>query len=340
MTVPQSSRELHLAARPRGMPGPDAFSRADVPVRDPAPGNVVVANTHLSVDPYMRGRMDDVPSYIPPWPLGAPLDGAAVGKVIASEAPELPIGTAVEHQLSWREVAVGSAEHFARIDVDDISPSAYLGVLGTPGLTAWVGMRDVARVEPGETVFVSGAAGAVGSLAGQIARLMGAGRVIGSAGSPKKVAYLRDELGFDAAFDYHDGPVVEQLAAAAPKGIDVVFDNVGGDQLEAAIGAIGVHGRIALCGAISGHNATVPAPGPRNLFELIVRRVRVQGFLVLDHLDRMTAFRAEAGRWLRDGDLIARETIVDGLDAMPDALLGLYRGENIGKMVVRLGDNR
>lgn len=334
------SREIQLAARPRGVPGPDSFSWAERPVPDPGPGEVIVANTHLSVDPYMRGRMDDVPSYIPPWPLGTPLDGAAVGVVVASEAPELPVGTAVEHQLSWREIAAGPAERFAPIDVDGISPSAYLGVLGAPGLTAWVGIEDVARVQPGETVFVSGAAGAVGSVAGQIARLEGAGWVIGSAGSPEKVAYLRDELGFDAAFDYHDGPIAEQLAAAAPDGIDVFFDNVGGEHLEAAIGAIKLHGRLVLCGAISGHNAVEPAPGPRNLFELIVRRVRAEGFLVLDHLDRLAAFRAEAVRWLRDGDLIARETDVEGLEAMPDAFLGLYRGDNIGKMVVRLGDAR
>jgi NADPH-dependent curcumin reductase CurA len=334
------SREIHLAVRPHGSPGLDAFSWVDRPVSDPAPGEVVVANTYLSVDPYMRGRMDDVPSYIPRWPVGAPLDGAAVGVVVASEAPALPVGTAVEHQLSWREVAVGPAERFAPIDLDGVSPSAYLGVLGAPGLIAWVGINDVARVEPGETVFVSGAAGAVGSVAGQIARLKGAGRVIGSAGSREKVAYLRDELGFDAAFNYHDGPIAEQLAAAAPDGIDVFFDNVGGEHLEAAIGAINLHGRLALCGAISGHNDLEPAPGPRNLFELIARRVRAEGFLVLDHLDRMAAFRAQARRWLRDGDLIARETVVDGLDAMPDALFGLYRGDNIGKMVVRLGENR
>jgi NADPH-dependent curcumin reductase CurA len=334
------SREIHLAERPHGSPGPDSFSWAERPVPDPGPGEVVVANTHLSVDPYMRGRMDDVPSYVPPWPLGAPLDGAAVGVVVTSEAAELPVGTAVEHQLSWREIAVGPAERFAAIDVDGLSPSAYLGVLGAPGLTAWVGIKDVARVQPGETVFVSGAAGAVGSVAGQIARLQGAGRVIGSAGSPEKVAYLRDELGFDAAFDYHDGPVAEQLAAAAQDGIDVFFDNVGGDHLEAAIGAINPHGRLALCGAISGHNDVEPAPGPRNMFDLIVRRVRAEGFLVLDHLDRLAAFRTEAARWLRDGDLIARETVVEGLEAMPDAFLGLYRGDNIGKMVVRVGEAR
>ena len=330
------SREIQLAVRPRGTPGPHAFRWAERPVPDPGSGEVVVANTHLSVDPYMRGRMDDVPSYIPPWPIGAPLDGAAVGVVVASEAPALPVGTTVEHQLSWREVAVGPAASFSPIDADGISPSLFLGVLGAPGLTAWVGINDVARVQPGDTVFVSGAAGAVGSIAGQIARLEGAGRVIGSAGSPEKVAYLRDELGFDAAFDYHDGPVAEQLAAIAEDGIDVFFDNVGGDHLEAAIAAMNLHGRIALCGAISGHNDTAPAPGPRNLFQLIARRVRTEGFLVLDHLDRMPAFRAEARRWLRDGELIARETVVDGLGAMPDAFLGLYRGDNIGKMVVAL----
>lgn len=334
------SREIHLATRPHGTPGPDAFSWAERSVPDPGDGEVVVANTHLSVDPYMRGRMHDAPSYMPPWPVGGPLDGAAVGFVITSEAPQLPVGTAVEHLLSWREVAAGPAASFAPIDVDGIDPSAYLGVLGMPGLTAWVGIKEIGRVQRGETVFVSGAAGAVGSVAGQIARLEGAGRVIGSAGSPEKVAWLRDELGFDAAFDYHDGPVAEQLTAAAPDGIDVYFDNVGGEHLEAAIAAINPHGRIALCGAISGYNDTEPAPGPRNLMELIARRVRAEGFLVLDHYDRMPDFRARAARWLRDGELVARETVVDGIDAMPAAFLGLYRGENTGKMIVRLGDPR
>lgn len=336
MPIAKISREFHLAARPTGTPQAENFVLVERPVADHRPGEVVVANTYLSVDPYMRGRMVDAPSYVPPWQLGVPLDGDAIGVVVASAADGLAVGSVVEHQFSWREVAVGEATQFTPLDVDAIAPSAYLGVLGIPGLTAWIGVNDIAAMRPGETVFISGAAGAVGSAAGQIARLRGAGRVIGSAGSSEKVAYLRNELGFDAAFDYNDGPISEQLAAAAPHGVDVFFDNVGGEHLEAAIGALNHGARIALCGAIAGYNDLEPAPGPRNLYQLTVRRGRAEGFLVIDHLQRMAEFRAEASGWLRAGNLRSRETIVEGIESMPDAFLGLFRGDNLGKMVVRL----
>ena len=220
------------------------------------------------------------------------------------------------------------------VDTDGIPPSAYLGVLGTPGLAAWLGVVDIAAVQAGETVFVSGAAGAVGSLAAQIAKLRGA-RVIGSAGSAAKVDYLVSELGLDVGLNRHDGPIAEQLAAAAPEGIDVGFDNVGGDHLAAAILNLRTHGRIALCGAI-GRLDPAAAVDAVTLYELIVRRATVRGLLVLDHLDRLAAFRAEVGQWLRDGRIRSRETVVAGLDAMPGAFTGLYRGENTGKTVVRL----
>lgn len=331
-----AAREIHLVARPEGLPTVDAFAFAEVPLPELADGQVRVRNTHLSVDPYMRGRMREGKSYIPPFELHAPLDGAAVGVVEASRSADFQPGDVVEHWMSWREISTADAGAFAKIDTDGIPPSAYLGVLGPPGLTAWVGLLEMAELREGETVFVSGAAGAVGSLVGQIAKLKGAGRVIGSAGSAEKVAWLTGELGFDAAFNYKDGPVAEQLAAAAPDGIDVYYDNVGGDHLEAAIGAMNDHGRIALCGAISGHNDEQPVPGPSNLFELVTRRIAARGFIVSDHLGRMGEFRAEAVQWIRDGRIKTRETVVDGLDAMPGALIGLYRGDNVGKMVVRL----
>jgi hypothetical protein len=210
-----------------------------------------------------------------------------------------------------------------------------LGVLGTTGLTAYAGLSRIARLQPGDTVFVSGAAGAVGSQVGQIARLMGASRVIGSAGSADKVRLLVEEYGFDEAFDYHDGPVVDQLCAAAPNGIDVYFDNVGGEHLEAAIGAMHVHGRAALCGMISQYNAAEPAAAPRNLPLCVGKRLTLRGFLVIDHQQRMRDFFSEVGPWIAEGKIRTRETVVEGIEHAPEAFIGLLRGDNIGKMLVR-----
>jgi NADPH-dependent curcumin reductase CurA len=236
----------------------------------------------------------------------------------------------------WRDVAVLDAAHVQVLpDLPGIPPSYHLGVLGMPGLTAWAGLFRVAAFQPGEDVFVSGAAGAVGSLVGQFARLRGAGRVVGSAGSPEKVAWLR-ELGFDAAFDYHDGPVAELLAAAAPDGIDVFFDNVGGDHLEAAIGALRLHGRAAICGSISTYNAVSPPPGPRNMSQLVATRLTLRGFLVGDHTDLRPEFLEAVPGWIASGDLVVRETVREGLEDAVPAFLDLLRGGNTGKMVVRL----
>jgi NADPH-dependent curcumin reductase CurA len=291
----------------------------------------------MSVDPAMRGRMNDVKSYVPPYELGKVMDGGAVGEVVESRTSALAVGDLVLHRFGWREYAVGDAERFRRIDPPPgLSPSIYLGVLGMPGLTAYVGLLDIASFAAGDTVYVSGAAGAVGGLAGQIARLRGASRVIGSAGSDAKVAYLTDDLGFDAAFNYKDGPVREQLAAAAPDGIDVCFDNVGGDHLEAALSVIKPFGRVALCGAISVYNAATPQPGPRNLFLAVGKRLTLRGFIVLDHRDRMPDMIAEVGDWLREGEIRHTETVVKGIDHAVDAFLGMLRGENTGKMIVDL----
>jgi hypothetical protein len=331
----RTGREVRLAARPAGAPRESDFSLAEVEVPDPADGEVLVRNLVMSVDPYMRGRMNDAQSYVPPFQLGEPLDGGAVGEVVASTVADLAPGDLVLHGLGWRDFAVGPAKGFRKVDAAQASPSAYLGVLGMPGLTAYAGLFDVAGMKEGETVFVSGAAGAVGSLVGQLAKLRG-GRVIGSAGSPEKVAWLTGELGFDAAFDYHDGPVREQLRAAAPDGIDVYFDNVGGEHLEAAISAFRVHGRAAICGMISQYNATEPAPGPRNLGMLIGKRLTLRGFLVRDHSHLMPEFLREVAPAVADGRIKVRETVVDGLENAPRAFIGLLRGENTGKMVVRV----
>jgi NADPH-dependent curcumin reductase CurA len=279
--------------------------------------------------------MNDVKSYVPPFQLDAPLDGGAVGEVVASGDDALAVGDTVLHGLGWREYALSPAKRVRKIDTSMAPPQAYLGVLGMPGLTAYAGLVDVAGLDDGDVVFVSGAAGAVGGLAGQIAKLRGH-HVIGSAGSPEKVEYVTGELGFDAAFDYHDGRVADLLAQAAPDGIDVFFDNVGGEHLEAAIGALHVHGRAALCGSISTYNAVEPPPGPRNMGLLVGRRLTLRGFLVGDHTDLRPEFAETVAGWLRSGELVARETVREGLEEAVSAFLGLLRGGNTGKMVVRL----
>ncbi|SEN28709.1 NADP-dependent oxidoreductase [Actinacidiphila rubida] len=331
-----TSREWHLTARPQGWPVPGDFALAEAETPEPGPGQVLVRNLYLSVDPYMRGRMNDAKSYAAPYALGEPMLGAAVGRVVASAADGIAVGDHLLHGLGWREYALVDAAHTVPVDPEAAPLPAYLGVLGMTGLTAYAGVLRVARLAEGETVFVSGAAGAVGSQAGQIARLKGASRVIGSAGSDEKVALLLDEYGFDAAFNYKKAPVAEQLRAAAPDGIDVYFDNVGGDHLEAAIGALRVHGRAALCGAIAQYNATEPQPGPRNLALLIGKRASLNGFLVGDHQDLRPEFVREVGGWLRDGSLRYQDTVVTGIEHTLDAFLGLLRGDNTGKMIVAL----
>ncbi|AUY51882.1 NADP-dependent oxidoreductase [Streptomyces sp. CB01881] len=333
--APATAREWHLAARPQGWPVPTDFALVEAPVRTPGPGEILVRNAYLSVDPYMRGRMNDVKSYVPPFELGRPMDGGAVGYVVASAAEGFAPGDAVLHGLGWREYATVEAKRAVKVD-PSVPLSAYLGVLGMTGLTAYAGLLAVGGLKEGDRVFVSGAAGAVGSMVGQIARLKGASLVVGSAGSTEKVARLTGEYGFDAAFNYKDAPVAEQLAKAAPEGIDLYFDNVGGDHLEAAIGALGVHGRAVLCGAIAQYNETTAPAAPRNLALAIGKRLRLEGMLVGDHAALQPQFVAEVGGWLAEGRLRNEETVVDGFENTADAFLDLLRGGNTGKMVVRL----
>ena len=337
MSFPGTSKEVHLISYPQGEASPSDFAVVEVPVPDPATGQVLVHNRFISVDPYMRGRMRDAESYASPFALGEAMTGLAVGEVVASGSSEFAVGDVVLHDLGWREYALGDATAFHRITDSGAPLSAWLGVLGMVGLTAWVGVLEIAALRPGDVVFVSGAAGAVGSLAGQIAMLHGAARVVGSAGSAAKVAYLCDELGFDAAFDYHEGPVARRLAEVAPQGIDVYYDNVGGVHLEAAIGALRPHGRAALCGAISQYNAVELPHGPRNLALMIGKRLTLRGFLVGDHAASRPAFLKEVGGWLAEGRIRLAETIIDGVENAPAAFIGLMRGENVGKMLVRVG---
>jgi hypothetical protein len=328
--------EIRLAKRPTGWPTPEDFETVEAEVSRPGDGQILVRNLLMSVDPYMRGRMDDVKSYAPPFQVGEPLDGGAVGEVVESMVDGFKPGDAVLHGLGWREYGLLDARHAVKVDPSAAPLGAYLGVLGMTGLTAYAGLLEVAEFKAGDTVFVSAAAGAVGSVVGQIARLKGARRVIGSAGSAAKVEYLVDELGFDAAFNYKDGPVRQQLADLAPDGIEVYFDNVGGDHLEAAIAVANVHARMTICGMISVYNNTEPSPAPRNLAQVVKKRLTLRGMLVRDHFHLQERFVAEVGGWLRDGELRYQETVVDGLANAPAAFLGMLRGENTGKMLVRI----
>ena len=331
------TREVQLVARPQGRPNPEDFAVVDAEPAPPEDGEVLVRNLFMSVDPYMRGRMNDAKSYVPPFRLNEAMTGGAVGEVVSSRHPELGEGDVVLHDLGWRELATGPGKRFRRLDpIEGVPLSAYLGALGMPGMTAYVGLLDIAEMKEGDTVFVSGAAGAVGSLAGQIARRRGASRVIGSAGSAEKVAYLTGRLRFDAAFDYKSGAVRDLLAEAAPDGIDVYFDNVGGDHLEAAINSFNRGGRTALCGAISAYNATEPPPAPRNLATAVGKRLTLKGFIVSDHYDRFPDFAADMGAWIRDGEITFEETVFEGLDNAVDAFLAMLDGKNLGKMIVRL----
>ncbi len=329
------AREIRLVARPQGFPGEDLFELAETGIPDPAEGQVLIRNAYFSVDPYMRPRMNDVRSYVAPFTLGEAMTGGAVGRVAVSRSAELAEGDWVLHQLGWREWALSDGSGLRRLDPTVAPVSTALGVLGMPGFTAWYGLFELGSPKDGETVLVSGAAGAVGSAVGQMARIAGC-RVIGSAGSESKLAWLR-ELGFDAVFNYREQSPRSALAELAPDGVDIYFDNVGGDHLEAAIGALRTYGRVVACGSIARYNDAEPAPGPRNMFLVVTKRLRLQGYIISDHYDRYGEFAEQAATWVREGRLQYRETIVEGIENAPKAFLGLLRGENIGKMLVKVG---
>lgn len=330
------SRQVVLAARPTGLPQAGDFRLEEVTVPDPGPGEVLVRNLYMSVDPYMRGRMNDRRSYARPWQIGEPADGRAVGRVIASRSPRLAEGTPVVSMLGWREYFVAPADGLTPVDPDLAPLSAYLGVLGIPGFTGWYGLKAIGRPQAGETLVVSGAAGATGSLVVQMGKILGC-RVVGTAGSDDKCAWLTGALGADAAINYRTaGDLHEALRAACPQGIDVYFENVGGPILDAVLRLVNPFARIPLCGMISQYNLPTPEPGPRSLFSMIGNRVLMQGFIISDHMDRYAEFVGEVGGWLRAGRLLYQETVVDGIERAVDAFLGLFAGENTGKMIVRL----
>lgn len=332
-----TSTQIQLARRPEGWPTHDDFRTVQVAYDDPAPGQVRVENAFVSVDPYMRGRMNDVRSYVPPYALGETITGGAIGRVVASASDDLPVGTAVLHQHGWSDVVQDDAATFRAVpEVPGAPLSLRLHILGMTGMTAYVGLTEIARLAEGETVFVSGAAGAVGTAVGQIAKLLGASHVIGSAGSPEKVALLTEKYGYDAAFNYKDGPVREQLARHAPDGVDVFFDNVGGDHLEAALDAMNDGGRLALCGAIAGYNETDRVPGPDNMANIITRGLTLRGFTLGSFLHLSPEFQERMSAWFAEGRIAYDETIVDGIEHTVDAFLSMMRGGNTGKMLVRV----
>jgi NADPH-dependent curcumin reductase CurA len=331
------SREIRLKQRPVGLPSAGDFELVAVPIPTPGAGEVLVRNVYMSVDPYMRGRMMQQPSYVQPFALGEPLEGGCVGQVVQSHGGGFRVGEYVLGRKGWREYYVSDGSDLTTIDPALAPLPAYLGVLGMPGLTAYVGLLDIGRTRAGDTVFVSAAAGAVGSVVCQIAKLKGC-RVVGSAGSAVKVRWLRDVAGIDAAFNYKEvDSLAAELGKHSPHGVDVYFENVGGAHLEAALEHMNIRGRIVLCGMISQYNDSTPASGPRNLRLAVRKRLTLSGFIVSDHADRQPQFLADMAAWIADGLIRWEETVVDGIARAPQAFIGLFAGENLGKMLVRLG---
>ena len=330
------SREIHLASRPLGMPTADNFTLVETRVDTPADGELLVRNHWMSVDPYMRGMMIDQKSYAAPFQVGEVLNGRAVGVVEVSRHPGFAPGDHVFHMHGWRDYATAPAANFEKIDPQIAPPQAFLGTLGVPGLTAYVGLFRIGALKDGENVFVSAAAGAVGSVACQLAKAHGC-RVVASAGSEEKCAWLREVAGVDVAINYRTcGDLNAAVGAALPNGIDVCFENVGGTHLVAALNHMNVFGRIALCGMIGQYNDMKPSPGPSNLMLVISRSLKLEGFVVRNHMDLRPRFREEVGALIRGSRLHSRETIESGLENAPRAFLKLFTGENFGKMLVRI----
>ncbi len=331
------SREIHLKSRPDGEPYAENFELVEKPLNRPASGELLVRNVYMSVDPYMRGRMRDIDSYVPPFPLGETMQGGAIGKVVLSNHPDFVVGDYVSSGLGWRDYFISDGEELSKVDPGLASLTQYLGVLGGTGFTAYVGLLDLMDPQEGETVFVSGAAGAVGLITGQLAKIRGC-RVIGTAGSDEKIHRLQREFGYDIAFNYKTDDLDAALGDACPDGIDIYFDNVGGDHLQAALDHMKDFGRISACGAISLYNLEDPEPGPNNLSQIVRKRLTIKGFIVSDHSERRADFQRDMLRWLGEGEVIDYETVVDGLDNAPQAFMGLFKGENVGKMLVQISE--
>jgi NADPH-dependent curcumin reductase CurA len=334
--VSDLNRRFLLRERPTGRIDDRTFELVEDAIPDIGAGEALVRTRWISVDPTNRTWIGETPTYLPPVAIGEVMRAGGLGEVVASNSPEYPVGTLVQGLTGWQDylVASSSAPMIVVPEVPGISPSYFLGALGMTGLTAYVGMVEIGRPEPGETVVVSAACGAVGSVAGQLAKIRGA-NVVGIAGGERKCALLTEEFGFDAAVDYKAGDWREQLASATPGGIDVDFENVGGEIMEAVFGRLNLRARVALCGLISGYNDDAPA-GPRNFGNLLIQRVRLEGFIVLDHFARAPEILPQLGAWLAEGKLKAQETVVDGFEQLPVAINMLFDGGNTGKLVVKV----
>jgi NADPH-dependent curcumin reductase CurA len=330
------SREIRLKSRPDGIPTQHNFEIAEVTLPETAENELLVKNLYMSVDPYMRGRMMDRKSYVPPFQIGQPLEGGSVGEVVESKNDKFEPGDIVLNMLGWREYFVSNGKGLTRINPGKGPVQAYLGTLGMPGMTAYFGLLEIGKPNEGETVFVSAASGAVGSIVSQIAKIKGC-RVVGSAGSDEKVAWLKEVAGVDEAFNYKTvNNLFKTVGALCPNGIDVYYENVGGQHLEAALEHMNTYGRLVMCGMISQYNATRPPVGPSNLGHMISKQLKMEGFIVARFSNKMAQFQTDMGKWIAEGRIKWKETVLEGIDKAPEAFMGLFRGDNFGKMVVKL----
>jgi NADPH-dependent curcumin reductase len=329
------NHQFRLAARPDGMVRREDFDYVEEPVPELQDGQVLVKILYVSLDPAMRGWMNEGRSYVPPVQIGEVMRAATAGRIVASKSDKLAVGDSVSGWLGVQEYAVCDENAVFKVDTDVVPLPTYIGALGMPGMTAYFGLLEVGAPKEGETVVVSGAAGAVGSVVGQIAKLKGC-RVVGIAGGPDKCSWIVDELGFDAAIDYKSEDVNVALREHCPEGVDVYFDNVGGDILDAALARLARGARVVICGAISQYNNLDAVEGPSNYMSLLVNRARMEGFVVVDYMGRAAEAMREMAGWIADGRLIAREDVVEGFESFPDALLKLFAGENMGKLVLKV----
>lgn len=330
--------EIRLKSRPSGWVTEDNFERTEAPVPEPSDGEVLVRNIYLSVDPYMRGRMNDVKSYVPAFKVGEVLQAGVVGQVVKSRNPAFSEGDYVNGMLGWQNYSSSNGQGLYKVSKGDFPLSYHLGVLGMPGMTAYVGLFTIAGLKEGETVFASAASGAVGSVVGQLARIHGC-KVAGCAGSDEKVSLLRKEFGYHTAFNYRKSESLpKSIAAVCPKGIDVNFENVGGAIFEAALWNMRNYGRIALCGMVANYNDVTNEPGPRGMMSVVAKRLTIRGFIVTDHPNACKEYVAKAQQWLADGKLKYRETVAKGIGNAPAAFIDMLKGRNVGKQIVQLAD--